>query len=286
MNRTPVVFIHGAWLHALSWESWAERFASRGFVSFAPGWPGEPLTVGEMRKSAERLADVGLDLLTDHYAKIVDSFDVAPVIIGHSVGGLIAQHLIGANIGQAAVAIAPVPVNGIAPPTPPSGLWLPGRTDGGDPSVHGSVTSDSAMSDSAMTDSSVSLSPEQFHRFFANGVGAQESDRLFERYVVPMPRRLLADLGYVDLARSPRAVADVDNADRGPLLLISGQEDLLAPDHATRAAYKQYGDSLAVTDLKQFADRAHSLVIDNGWRSVADYVLGWLDEQGLRAHRL
>ncbi|MET7694950.1 alpha/beta hydrolase [Streptomyces sp. NPDC005483] len=270
MNRTPVVFIHGAWLHALSWESWAERFASRGFVSFAPGWPGEPLTVGEMRKSPERLADVGLDLLTDHYARIVDSFDIAPVLIGHSVGGLIAQHLIGANIGQAAVAIAPVPVNDIAPPAPPSGLWLPGQTDDGDSSVH---------------DSSVSLSPEQFRGFFANRVSAQESARLFDRYVVPTPRRLLADLGYLGSAPGPRVVADVANADHGPLLLISGQEDLLAPDAATRAVYKRYGDSLAVADLKQFADRAHSLVIDSGWRCVADYVLGWLGEHGLRAHR-
>ena len=279
MNRTPVVFIHGAWLHALSWESWAERFASRGFLAFTPGWPDEPLTVGEMRKSSDRLSDVGLDLLTDHYAKIVGSFDIAPVIIGHSVGGLIAQHLIGANIGQAAVAIAPAPVNDIAVPAPPTGLWLPGRADGGDPSVSGPSVSGPSGSDPL-----VSLSSEQFHRFFANTATAQESARLFERYVVPTPRRLLADLGCAGSARSPRAVADVGNADRGPLLLISGQEDLLVPDAATRAAYKQYGDSLAVTDLKQFADRAHSLVIDNGWRVVADYVLGWLDERGLRSH--
>ena len=264
MNRTPVVFIHGAWLHALSWESWAERFASRGFLAFTPGWPGEPFTVGEMRRSADRLTDVGLDLLTDHYAKFVDSFDIAPVIIGHSVGGLIAQHLIGANIGQAAVAIAPAPVNDIALTTPPAGLWHPGQTDGTDPLV--------------------SLSSDQFHRLFANTVTAEESAQLFERYAVPTPRRLLADLGCADSVRSPRAVADVGNARRGPLLLISGQEDLLVPDAATRAAYKQYGDSLAVTDLKQFADRAHSLTIDNGWRFVADYVLGWLDEHGLRSH--
>jgi hypothetical protein len=39
-----------------------------------------------------------------------------------------------------------------------------------------------------------------------------------------------------------------------------------------------------VTDLKQFPDRAHSLVIDSGWSFVADYVLGWLDERGLRAY--
>lgn len=263
MNRTPVVFIHGAWLHALSWESWAERFASRGFLAFTPGWPGEAAAPREVRKSPETLGGIGLDALTDHYTKVVDSFDISPVIIGHSVGGLIAQHLIGANVGRAAVAIAPAPINDIPLPASPARLWTPAQADA--------------------ADQLVSLSPGQFHHVFANTAGAEESDRLFERYAVPTPRGLLTDLGYAGAARSPRAVADIGNAGRGPLLLISGQEDRLVPDSVTRAVYKQYGDSTAVTDLKQFADRAHSLVIDSGWRFVADYVLGWLDERGIRA---
>lgn len=51
------------------------------------------------------------------------------------------------------------------------------------------------------------------------------------------------------------------------------------PDVVTRAAYKLYGDSTAVTELKQYADRGHSLVVDNGWREIADDVLGWLARQ-------
>ncbi|MFF9001096.1 hypothetical protein ACF1GW_29095 [Streptomyces achromogenes] len=130
----------------------------------------------------------------------------------------------------------------------------------------------------------MTLSPERFHHVFANTLGAGESDRLHHRYVVPAPCRLLADLGCAGGPRSPRAVADAGNAARGPLLLISGQEDRLVPGEATRAVYEQYGDTTAVTGPKQFADRAHSLVIDSGWRFVADYALGWLDEHGIRAH--
>ncbi|MFD0317761.1 hypothetical protein [Streptomyces flavalbus] len=103
----------------------------------------------------------------------------------------------------------------------------------------------------------MSLSPERFHAVIANTSTARESARLFERYAVPAPRTLLTDLGDAGAGRPPRLPVDVRNADRGPLLLVSGQEDLLVPDSATRAVYKQYGDSTAVTDLKPFADRAH-----------------------------
>lgn len=44
-----------------------------------------------------------------------------------------------------------------------------------------------------------------------------------------------------------------------------------------------YRHSLAVTELKQFEGRGHSLTIDHGWRDVAETVLGWLSEMRLKA---
>ncbi|KUF18688.1 MULTISPECIES: alpha/beta hydrolase [Streptomyces] len=263
MERTPVVFIQGAWMHARSWERWAERFTSRGYRAVTPGWPGESATARDTREAPGALGRVGLDALTDHYAGIVRSFDTAPVLVGHSVGGLIAQHLITSGVGRAAVAIAPAPVNDVPLPAPPARLRLRARPG---PAAE-----------------PVSLHPEQFRQVFANTVAAEESRRLHERYAVPVPVRVLTDLGCGGADRSPRATADAGNTARGPLLLVSGQEDRLVPDSVTRAVYKLYGDTAAVTDLKQFADRAHSLVIDSGWRQVADHVLGWLHERGVRA---
>ena len=44
----------------------------------------------------------------------------------------------------------------------------------------------------------------------------------------------------------------------------------------TRSTLKRYRDSAAVTELRQFEGRGHSLVVDSGWKDVANAVLDWL----------
>ncbi|HZA51727.1 MAG TPA: hypothetical protein VE549_13370 [Myxococcaceae bacterium] len=36
-----------------------------------------------------------------------------------------------------------------------------------------------------------------------------------------------------------------------------------------------------MNDYKVFSDRGHSMVIDSGWKEVAETVLAWLTDKGL-----
>jgi non-heme chloroperoxidase len=53
------------------------------------------------------------------------------------------------------------------------------------------------------------------------------------------------------------------------------------PDSVSRAAYKLYGKSAAVTEFRQFPDRGHSLTVDSGWPEIARTALDWLTKQGI-----
>jgi non-heme chloroperoxidase len=57
-TKAPVVFIHGLWLHASSWQPWQELFAEARYHPSAPGWPGDAHTVQATRANRDSTADV------------------------------------------------------------------------------------------------------------------------------------------------------------------------------------------------------------------------------------
>ena len=61
--------------------------------------------------------------------------------------------------------------------------------------------------------------------------------------------------------------------------------DRTVPDSVSKATYKLYGKSAAVTEFREFPDRGHSLTVDSGWREVAQAALDWLANQGIPGSR-
>ncbi len=266
MNQTgtPVVFIHGLWLHATSWGPWLDLFREAGYDPVAPGWPSEPATVAEARARPELVADTTIDQATAHYAGLIASLSAPPVLIGHSFGGLIAEKLLGQGVGAAGVAIDPAQIKGVLP-LPLSQLRAGFPALGNPGNLH----------------KAVSLTKEQFRYGFGNALPQEESDALYEQWTIPSPARPLFQAAAANFALHSQAKVDTANEDRGPLLLISGTADHTVPDVVTRSTFKQYRDSAAVTELRQFEGRGHSLTVDSGWKDVADAVLEWLSGQGL-----
>ena len=262
--RTPVIFIHGLWLHATSWGPWLDLFRDAGYDPIAPGWPGEPPTVQEAREQPEAVANIGIDDATGHFAAIADGLPAAPVLIGHSFGGLIAEKLLGQGYGAAAVAIDPAQIKGVLPlPLAQLRAGLP------------------ALGNPANLHRAVSLTSAEFRFGFGNALPEQESDALYEAWTIPSPARPLFQAAAANFSMHSQAKVDTANTTRGPLLLISGTADHTVPDVVTRSTLKQYRDSTAVTELTQFEGRGHSLTIDQGWEAVARTVLEWLAAQGL-----
>jgi alpha-beta hydrolase superfamily lysophospholipase len=262
--RTPVIFIHGLWLHATSWNGWVEMFRTAGYDPVAPGWPGEPETVEEARQLPEAVANTSIDDAAAHFTKVADSFDTNPVLIGHSFGGLLVEKLLGQGVGRAGVAIDPAQIKGVLPlPLAQLRAALP------------------ALGNPANRHRAVSLTEKQFRFGFGNALTEEESNELYARWNVPSPAKPLFQAALANFSLHSEAKVDTGNETRGPLLLISGVEDHTVPDVTTRSTMKQYRHSAAVTELQQFEGRGHSLTVDSGWPEVATAVLDWLKANGV-----
>ncbi|MEV6350581.1 alpha/beta fold hydrolase [Actinoplanes sp. NPDC051851] len=258
-----VIFIHGLWLHATSWQPWQDYFTAEGYDTLAPGWPGDPGTVAEARANPESIADHGIDDVVAHYAALISTLNEKPILIGHSFGGMIAQKLLGQDLADAAVAIDAAQIKGVLP-LPLSALraTLP------------------VFKNPANRHRAVSLTAEQFRFAFGNAVPEEESQELFDQWTIPAPGKPLFEAAAANFDPHSPAKVDTANELRGPLLLITGGKDHTVPEAVTRATLKQYRHSEAVTDILDFPDRGHSLTIDHGWREVAGASLSWLRSQG------
>jgi non-heme chloroperoxidase len=255
-GKQPVVFVHGLWLLPSSWDRWATVFEEAGYTALTPGWPDDPTTVDEANAKPEVFAHKTVGQVADHFEEIIRGLTKKPAIIGHSFGGLLAQILAGRGRSSATVAVDPAPFRGVLP-LPFSALksaWP-------------------VLSNPANRNRAIPLTYDQFRFAFANAVSEDEAKELYTQFAVPASGAPLFQAATANLNPWTEAKVDIENAGRGPLLVISGEKDNTVPWAIAEASYKRQKQNPGVTEIVEIPNRGHALTVDSGWREVANTAL-------------
>jgi pimeloyl-ACP methyl ester carboxylesterase len=259
MRSKTILFIHGMYMTALCWEHWLDFFQAKGYRCIAPAWPDRNKPVRILRKDHPdpQLGRLTLSNVIEHYASLIHMLDERPILIGHSMGGLVVQLLL-----QRFEAIAGVAIDS----APPQGVFTFNQDfiKSNWPHINPFVSQASP----------IQMKLERFQYTFVNDLPLEVQQAAFERYVVPESRRVPAE--------SLTNVAAIDfRSPHPPLLLVAGSNDHLIPAQLNQTNYKKYKRSPSITDFKEFPSRTHFIIGQPGWEEVAEYIAAWLDEKGM-----
>lgn len=248
-RSVPILFVHGMWHAAWCWaEHLMPYFAQHGYTSYALSLRGHSGSKGRERLRWTSLADYVADV-----TQVTGQMDSPPVLVGHSMGGMIVQKYLESNRAPAAVLLASAPPTGLVPATVRVALRHPW------PFIKANLT----MSMFPIV-STPRLAQEAF---FSADMPEEKVRRYFSRLQDESYRAYLDMLG-LSLPKPERV--------KTPLLVLGGADDSLFLLKDTEATARAYGATAEV-----LPHMAHDMMLEEGWQAAADRILGWLDEQGL-----
>jgi pimeloyl-ACP methyl ester carboxylesterase len=252
MSRT-VVMIHGMWATPHVWRHWRSTFESLGWQVLTPALrhhDAPPLQPPDA---------LGTTSLLDYAADLeawIAGLPAKPAIIGHSMGGLLAQILAARGSCTAAVLLCPAPPAGIV-------------------ALHPSVIRAFLRIEMRWgwwkQPHRASLA-EALYGTFNTCTNRPECLREHEQFVHDSGRVLL-EIGLPFLDR--RRAASVDpKAIACPVLVIGAEKDRLTPASVVRKVAQRYAH---VAEHREFADQGHWVLGQPGWRYVAAYTAEWIE---------
>jgi pimeloyl-ACP methyl ester carboxylesterase len=258
---TDIVFVHGMFQNPRSWQNWIDHFTAKGFRCAAPAWPlheGEPRALRD--NPPEGLGDLSLEDVIRSIENELRQLD-RPIMIGHSVGGLITQIMASRGVISCGVAI-----NSVAPNAMIDLDW-------------GFIKNSAIIANPLKGNEPILMDVKTFHGAFANTLTEDEAAREFEATATHDSRNVLRGCmgsdGRIDLG-----------AHHAPLLLIGGEEDQIIPVHLTEKNFKAYDDEGSVTEFLPFAGRSHYICNEPGWQDVAEAASQFIDRNSVSANAM
>ncbi len=233
---------HGAWC----WENFLHFFAEAGYHVSALSLRGHGASQGSIRGSstADYVSDV------EHVA---GKFETAPVLIGHSMGGFITQKYLEKHDAPAAVLLAPIPH---------FGLWRSlGRV-----TLYNPLITLKCILQWRMFPVVEHPADARWALFSANL--PEEELLTYHRQLTDESFRMFLDGLGLNLAHPKRV--------KTPLLLLGAERDHVITPGDLHAVAQAYGVKAGI-----LPDMAHDMMLEAGWRSVAERILDWLQERGI-----
>jgi pimeloyl-ACP methyl ester carboxylesterase len=256
-----IVLIHGFWVTPRSWEDWIAHYEAKGYRVLAPAYPGFEVEVEALNADPSPIEAVTVPQIIAHLEDVVGGLDAPPILMGHSAGGVFTQVLIDHGFGACGVAINSAPTEGVhVLPLSQAKAVFP------------------VLKNPANRHKAVGFDHDQWHYAFTNGFSEGRSRELYERYHIPASGSIFWESAFASFTPGHQgSYVDYHNADRPPLLFISGADDNLMPPSVQKSNLKHYTAEGTVTEIAEF-DGPHLLPSAPGWQAVADYALDWAEQ--------
>lgn len=239
----PLLFVHGAYTGAWCWaEHFMPYFAALGHSCHALSLSGHGGSEGRALLDGLSIGDYVADVL-----RVAEMLPSPPVLIGHSMGGMVVQKVLEHRDAPAAVLLCAVPPHGLAP----SALGMLFQH----PRLLATLNSILGGSEP----SAVGVRDALFHQPVDEAALAR-----FIRQCQPESHRALWDMTMFDLPR-------IRDMHRPPMLVLGAEHDRLIPPSEVRATARAYG-----LEADILPDLGHAVMLEQGWRSVADRIADWL----------
>lgn len=256
-DRGAMLLIHGLWFRPSVWTPWLQELNEAGYDSAVLSWSDADRPAG----NGPARADPDFNLLLRAARRHAHAFRSPPIVIGHGVGGAVAERLLGEANAGAAISLAPAP--GGYPAIPTAAHLLGRRTRFALLSMRGGP---------------VAPTFPQFRQAMANVGPGADAQCLYQQHVAATaPRNVLL------AALRQRAGGRTERPHRGPLLLAAGGKDELVREISTALLHRNYRRRQpdAVTDYKVFPGLDHTLGLGTPSVTVLFYCLDWLTAQNM-----
>ena len=252
-NSKTIILIHGNFVNDNTWMEWKVYYEKRGYKVYTPANPGHAGIPAALRNNVHPdLIKTGFIDVVNNIVKLIDTLPEKPLVIGHSMAGMVVLKLIELDKVAAGVSIDGAPPKNVFPPFQTLKTVLP---------AFGFFSLKKYFMGSR----------KWYNYSFFNTTPDAEKEKAFERFAVPESYKVSRQLvlnSYSNINFRKR---------HEPILFIGGENDHIFPPELTKTIAGKYKDKGSKVDLKIFEGKSHFICGEQGWEKVADFALNWYE---------